>query len=237
VADDPPKAYLVLWDVDHTLIETGGVGTQLYESAFARVTGRPLEHRVEITGRTELAIISEAYRLHGVEASASLVAAYRTELSKRYAENVDLLRDRGRALPGAVDALSALAGVPQVVQTVLTGNLRAVTVIKLVTFGLDRHLDLEVGAFGEDHTERAPLVAVAQRRAATKYMAAFHRANTVIVGDTVNDIAAAREGGARSIAVASGRTGEEELREARAEAVLPDLGDTHRLLKVLLQPG
>jgi phosphoglycolate phosphatase-like HAD superfamily hydrolase len=63
---------LVLWDIDHTLIETNGVGTELYRQAFEAIVGRAVEHDVEITGRTEQAIFAEALRLHSIEASQRL---------------------------------------------------------------------------------------------------------------------------------------------------------------------
>ena len=236
MASHPPERRLVLWDVDHTLIETRGVGTLLYRSAFETVTGRSVEHHVEITGRTELAIVAESLRLHGIEASDHVIERYRVELVKQYEENSDELRERGRALPGAVEALAALAKEPGVVQTVLTGNLRAVALVKLRAFGLDQYIDFEAGAFGEDDSKRAQLVAVARQRAGAKYSARFTRLNTVIIGDTANDVIAAHEGGARAVAVASGASAVGQLLEAGAEVVLPDLVDTAQVVEAVFQP-
>jgi len=235
MAKDPPDRHLLLWDVDHTLIETGGIGTALYQTAFEIVTGRPVEHRVEITGRTELAIVAEALRLHDIEPSDVLIERYCGELARLYVENIDRLRERGRALPGAADALHTLAGTAHVVQTVLTGNLRAVALVKLRAFRLDQYIDFEVGAFGEDAPERAHLVAVARQRAAASYGARLTRMNTVIIGDTANDMIAAHEGGARGVGVASGSSSEEELRGAGAEITLSDLLDTTRLVEIVLR--
>jgi phosphoglycolate phosphatase-like HAD superfamily hydrolase len=221
----------VLWDVDHTLIETRGVGTQLYRQAFEAVTGRPVEHNVEVTGRTEQAIFAEALRQHGIPGSDELAKRYRAELARQYEAHAVELRRRGRALPGAAEALAGLARMPRVVQTVLTGNLRAVAIIKLRVFGLDQDIDFEVGAFGEDDPQRVKLVAIAQGRAQAKYGAEFTRENTVIVGDTVNDVLAAHEGGAKIVAVASGRDSQEALRDAGAEIVLASLAEPSAMLQ------
>jgi phosphoglycolate phosphatase-like HAD superfamily hydrolase len=223
MATHPSEPLLVLWDIDHTLIETRGVGTKLYRQAFEAVTGRPVEHDVEVTGRTEQAIIAEALQLHGIEASEELVGRYGDELARQYREHAGELLDCGRALPGAAEALAALAEVPGVVQTVLTGNLRGVAVIKLLVFGLDEHIDFEVGAYGEDDPERAKLVAISQGRAGAKHGVEFTRENTVIVGDTVGDVIAAQEGGALIVAVATGKDSQAELRRAGALVALPDL--------------
>lgn len=139
-------------------------------------------------------------------------------------------------MPGAREALDALAQLAGVVQTVLTGNYRAVAAVKLETFELD-HLDLDVGAYAEDNSDRAPLVAVAQQRAGTKYGHKFSRRNTVIVGDTTYDISAAHLGGAAIVAVATGRDSADDLRDAGADIVLPDLTDTRGFVSAVFEAG
>lgn len=67
---------LVLWDIDHTLIETRGVGAELFREAFEQATGHKLEHPADVTGRTEPAIFQETVETHGI--------AYTDELLERY---------------------------------------------------------------------------------------------------------------------------------------------------------
>src|SRR3989442_13575306 len=100
---------LVLWDVDHTLIETRGFGAELYRRAFEEVTGRRMEHRVEVTGRTELAIWADTLRLHAIEPTTELERDYAIALARQYELHADELSRRGRTLPGAGAALDALA--------------------------------------------------------------------------------------------------------------------------------
>jgi phosphoglycolate phosphatase-like HAD superfamily hydrolase len=158
-------------------------------------------------------------------------------LAAGYAAKVLLLRRRGHALPGAAAALAALDRVPGVVQSVLTGNLKPVAVIKLATFGLDTHIDFEVGAYGSDDSVRANLVEIARRRATAKYQTSFDERTTILIGDTPSDIEAGHDGGAFVVAVASGRSGMDELRGANAEVVLPDLTDTAALVLAVLGPA
>jgi len=225
---------LVLWDVDHTLMETGGVGFKLFRAAFEQATGRELEHPAEVTGRTEPAIFRETVELQRMPYSPALFDRYAALLSAGYVASADEMARRGRALPGAVEAIAALASTGRVVQSVLTGNLRPVAETKLQTFGLDTGLDLGVGAYGTDDDVRANLVPVARRRAAKKYQTEFPPGATVLIGDTPGDVQAALDSGARIIAVASGKATPEELRSAGAMVVLPSLDDTEAVVRAVL---
>jgi phosphoglycolate phosphatase len=229
----PTPSLLVLWDVDHTLIETRGVGSELYRAAFEKITGRPMIHKAEITGRTERTILAETLRLHGLEPSEEYQARYAEALAQEYEEHAEVLRQRGRALPGAREALVAVAELPGVAQTVLSGNLRVVAVTKLQVFELARYVDFEIGAYGDDEEDRPKLVAVAQTRAEEKYGVAFDRSSTVILGDSLSDVETGSEGGATVIGVASGKSSVEQLREAGAEVVLEDLRDVGRVVEVV----
>jgi len=101
-----------------------------------------------------------------------------------------VIRERGRALPGAEAALAALAADAGVVQSLLTGNVQPNALVKLAAFGLDGYLDFEVGGFGSDHRHRPSLVGVARAKAERKYGVAFDGTATVLVGDTPLDVAA-----------------------------------------------
>lgn len=237
MSDQRPHRVLVLWDVDHTLIETRGLGSDLYKAAFEQATGRPMRHTAEVTGKTEPAILTETLRLHDIQPTQDLQRRYTDALTDQYRQHIDELRERGRALPGAHAALAALGGEPSVIQSVLTGNLRAVAAIKLEAFGLAWYLDLDSGAYGDDDTHRPALVAVAQARATAKYGHTFAQANTVIVGDSPQDVHTARKGGAQIVAVATGSSSITELREAGATTTLDDLTDADRLVTTISRAG
>jgi phosphoglycolate phosphatase-like HAD superfamily hydrolase len=116
-------------------------------------------------------------------------------------------------------------------QTVLTGNLREVARIKLEVFGLDTFLDLEAGAYGNDHHERTELVAIAQQRASDRTGIEFGVDATVLIGDTPHDVAAGLTAGVRVIGVATGKTSLDELREAGATWVVAKVSATLALVR------
>lgn len=233
VTDRRDPLCLVLWDIDHTLIETRGLGRDLYGRAFERATGRHMERAADVTGQTEPAILSATLKLHGLDDDEQVQASYARALADEYQEHAADLRRRGQVLPGAREALIALSQQPNIVQSVLSGNLRAVSIIKLTTFDLDRYVDLDSGAYGGDDHHRPNLVAVAQGRASGRHGCPFTRTNTVLIGDSTHDVRTGVEGGSAVIGVASGSDSEEALHEAGADAVLPDLGDVERLIRAL----
>jgi phosphoglycolate phosphatase len=232
-----PAPLLVLWDIDWTLLENSVAGPGIYAEAFELATGRPLEHRVPMVGRTELEIFASALASHGLEPVAHPFPAFADLLTAGYVAGAGRVREHGRALPGAEAALVALSALPGVRQSVLTGNIRPVAELKLAAFGLARHVDFEAGAYGDDHAERWRLVPVARRRAEARWGAAFDHASTVLVGDSPNDVAAGRDGGARVVAVASGRNTADELSAAGADVVLPDLCDTEAFVRAVRGQG
>ena len=224
---------LVLWDIDHTLIETGGVGSDIYAAAFQQVTGHPLEKMADVSGRTEPVIFRENLRLNDVDGPADLFAAFAEHQARLYLERAGEMRKRGRALPGAEEALRAISAEEDLIQSVLTGNTRPSSVAKLGAFGLDGFLDLDSGAYGTDNDIRAELVGIAQHRAANNHRATFNAATTVLIGDTPNDVIAARNGGARIIAVATGKDSTDDLAAEGASTVFGDLSDTAALLHAI----
>jgi phosphoglycolate phosphatase len=226
---------LVLWDIDHTLVDTGGVGREIYQEAFERVIGQPMKQQANVSGRTEPDIFRDTLALHDLEPSEGSLEHFADAMAAGYSAKMPLMRQRGHALPGAAGALAALDHVPGIVQSVLTGNFKPVAITKLVTFGLDTHIDFEVGAYGSDDSVRAKLVDVARSRAAAKHHTEFGGKATALIGDTPSDVAAGRDAGAFVVAVASGRSSEDELRAAGAEVVLPDLTDTDALVQAVLR--
>jgi phosphoglycolate phosphatase len=225
---------LVLWDIDHTLIESGGVGRQVYAEAFAKVTGHELTKMPELAGRTEPVIFRDALRVNGVETSEDLYEEFAAEQAQGYVDHLDELRRQGRALPGAHEALEALAERDDVTQSVLTGNTRPAAEIKLQAFGLDRYVDFDIGAYGTDDDTRANLVGIARQRAEKTHAQDYADGQTILIGDTSNDVAAALGSGARIVAVATGTETTADLAAAGADTVLTDLTDTTAIVAAIL---
>jgi phosphoglycolate phosphatase-like HAD superfamily hydrolase len=224
----PPR--LVLWDIDQTLIEVGGATRKAYAAAFAKAVGRPLDQPWGFNGRTELGAIAHVLAAHGVPATTELTDAFIALIVDELHERADEIRRDGRVLPGAAEALRATAALPGVHQSVLTGNLYSLAVLKLDIFELAEFFDLRIGAFGGDDADRLALPAYAWRRAQDQLGHRFAGPDTVIVGDTVLDVATGKAAGARVVAVATGPAAAEELAAAGADVVLPDLRDTAAVL-------
>jgi phosphoglycolate phosphatase len=230
-APNTPPRTLVLWDVDHTLIESRGVGRAIYDRAFPAATGRPLAKLAQIAGRTELDIMAESLRVNGLEPTDEAVKKLADALVQGYEDARQELATIGRPLPGAREALEQLAADPAVHQGILTGNLREVARIKLEAFDLDQYLDFESSAFGDDHADRPELVRIARERAEAKTGARFELRDIVLIGDTPNDVRAALTAGVRVIGVATGKSTEAELRDAGASTTVSDLADVAPLVK------
>ena len=230
---------LVLWNIDLTLVDVVKVTRAAYAEAFATITGRPLVQLPQMAGRTEPEVFFDALALNGVslrdpDESERLLAPFGAELATSLAARRDLLTTEGLLLPGAPESLAAVAKLPDVVQSVLTGSSRPNAALKLRAFGLDRYVDLTVGGFaGSDPYPKGALLRVTRQRAEEKYQVAFTERATVYVADSPRDVEAAKIGGARSVAVASGRASSAELRDAGADAVLPDLTDPTALTAFL----
>ena len=227
----------MLWDVDFTLVNATGVGRQLYYAAFSELFGRELPAvaaAASMAGRTDRAIALDVLRLAGVADPRGTVAAFEATLARLGRGAHGMVAESGKALPGARAALAALAGVPGVIQSVLTGNVGPVAEAKLVPLGLADHLDLAIGAYGNEHEVRAELVPLARTRAAVAHHGDFGGEATVLVGDTPLDIAAALATGARAVGVATGQFAAAEMEAAGADAVLADLTDTAAVVAAVL---
>lgn len=225
-----PVPLIVLWDIDHTLIENSGVSKEIYAAAFEGASGRAANHPARTEGRTDRLILAGMFRDHGMEPPEWGLIQPALEAAGA-AREADLAR-RGRALPGACEALAAVAAEPGMISSVLTGNIRANARVKLRAFGLDGLVDIECGAYGADATDRADLVDVARSRVRAAY-GTPPGTPVVLIGDTPRDVQAALDSGAHVIAVASGVHSADELREAGASIVLADLTDVAALMRHL----
>lgn len=229
---------LVLWDIDRTLVYTGETDRAVYREAFRQVVGRDATKLPERgTGRTMPLAVRELLTANDVdhqdcELFAEQIVALLPEL---LAAKTEQLRSAGRLMPGATATLAAVDAHPGLVPTVVTGNLQQSAEIKLRAFGLDQYVDLVVGGFASDDSHRPALVDVAQRRAGVRYGKAFDRSNTVIIGDSLEDVRTGAEGGARVIAVASGTTTADQLAEAGADRVLDSLRDSQVVLRAIAE--
>ena len=215
----------MLWDIDGTLVYSAGHGRWAFNEAFEAVVGRQPE-QVDFAGRTDHEI---ALAMLGEERDR--LPRVLEELAVALEARKEALAADGYAYPGVAEVLEALHARDDVVQSLLTGNIEVNAAVKVSAFGLERWFDFEVGAYGSDpHERRSDLVAVARRRAAEKY---GEPTGAVLVGDTPLDVRAARQAGARAVAVATGFSSLDDLRAAEPDALLHDLSDTEAALAAI----
>ena len=241
-----PINRLVLWNIDLTLLDVGRVTREAYAEAFRRVTGRALRQLPQMPGRMESEIFFDALALNdagpggagapgaaGAGLGEELLARFSFELASAFAARRDLLREQGRLLPGAAEAVTEMAVRHGVVQTVLTGTIKPNAVEKLRAFGLEQFFDVEIGGYGSQVYPKGAQLMMARSRAADKYGTRFDEDTTVYIADSTRDVAAAQTGGARCLAVASGRSTVSELRKAGADVVFDDLADTSAVVRAV----
>jgi phosphoglycolate phosphatase-like HAD superfamily hydrolase len=181
-----------------------------------------------MTGRTEHAIIIETLTLNDTEISPSLISKFYFALGEAAQELEGSVRESGHPLPGARNAISAFQG-RHVMQSVATGNIRSIAKTKLNAFDLTEGLDLEVGGYGDDGSDRADLVRLAIERTEAKYRIDIEAKRTFVIGDTPHDIKGARDVGAFAVGVATGSSPIEVLQQSGADLVLTDLTNTTEL--------
>jgi len=220
------------------LVDVARVTRAAYAEAFESVAGRPLIKLPQLPGRAESEIFFDALALNAADLNADgeaehLLEPFSAALAAALETRRDDLTRQGQLLPGAADAAEAVAKLEGTVATVLTGSSKPNAVLKLSSFGIDRYVDFEIGGYGSEAYPKGTLLRVARERASSKHGVTFGEDATVYIADSPRDVDAARIGGARSLAVASGRATAGELRDAGADAVLPDLTDTAGLTALI----
>ena len=225
---------LILWDIDGTLIRSGGVGRRVIEEAAALVGRLTDVPRVVMSGKTDPQILREIFAAAALAADhidtllPDALAAAEAALAERERE----LRDEGRVLPGVVPLLERLRDTQGIRQTLLTGNLTMNAAVKVGAFGLTGFFDIEVGAYGTDHADRLELVPIALDRVARLRGETYQPDEVWVVGDTANDLACARAGGVRCLLVGTG-SNPRDLDDLKPDAALPDLRDVDRAVRIL----
>jgi phosphoglycolate phosphatase len=228
---------IILWDIDGTLVRTrrAGVFKDYTTPAIMRVFGTAGRlHELSVSGMTDLQIVAEALREEGF--NEAQIRERAPELSALYLEELERLtrgEDVYYALPGAREALEAIERNQRYLNSLLTGNVEPAACLKLRVVGLEHFFRLP-GAFGEDSHDRRDLPALALERISRHLCVELKPEQLIVIGDTPNDIACAHHFGARSVAVATGRTYRaEDLLPHEPDALLDDLTDTELVLRTL----
>ncbi len=227
------KPALLLFDIDGTLLLSGRAGLRAMTRAFAATFGITNAFEGQnFGGRTDSYLVSNALRANGMPDTPEEHERFRQNYIPLLAEEIAHPGAGHKGLmPGALELLEALQDHDHLHLALLTGNYRDAAEIKLQHFEIWEFF--EWGAFSDDSADRNALVPIARMRAETYDIPGEAIARVFVIGDTPHDIECARVAGAKSIAVATGGFTVEQLRDAGADEVLPDLSDTAKVLALL----
>jgi len=221
---------LLLWDIDCTLIDSGGAGERGLKLALKREFGIDDDFAwLEYFGRTDLWIARTILEHHFGRASATDIQRFLDGYLKSLAD--EMHNPRARVLTGVAEIINHIASRSDIAQGLLTGNLQVGAQIKLGHLGLWARFPF--GAFADDAEDRNELGPHALRRAAAHHGREFIPDQVFVIGDTPHDIACGKTVGARTIAVATGRYSLEQLRSHGPTAALQNLSDATAFLSLL----
>ncbi len=219
----------LLFDIDGTLINTGGAGGTALIEAFREDFGVENPAKVPFSGRTDRGIGTNLFEQHGIDDSPENWQRLRDGYLARLP--IHLSQRDGRVLEGVLRLLEGLQAREAVAIGLLTGNLRDGARIKLSYFGLFEHF--KFGGFGDEHRDRDGVAAAALAEARQHANSTFDPARLWVIGDTPLDISCARAIDARVLAVATGLHPAGELADLRPDLILEDLSDTELVMNAL----
>lgn len=224
---------LVLFDIDGTLVLTGGAGGRAMARAAADIFGfENADKSISMAGRTDAWIVAQMAAQQNVPFDDAVLARFHESYIQHLEEEIEHPGSgRKGVLPGVERALKALRDHEHAHLALLTGNFRRGAQIKLEYFGLWDYF--EAGAFGEDAQNRNELFQTALSRVLAAGGPAVAVSDVIVVGDTPLDVAVALAAGARALAVATGPYDVAALRASGAHAVLADLSDERAVLEAL----
>lgn len=211
---------LYLFDIDGTLVDTGGAGMASLMEASREIFGHE-GPALDLAGSTDLGIVANIHAHFEIEATRERIDAYFEVYLGRLDWNLTRGGYSGRVFDGVHDLLAELTSRRDACIGLLTGNIAGGAATKMRHFGLARHFPF--GAYGCDHADRNQLGPIALERAARHTGRTFTAAETWVIGDTPKDIACAHAIGARCLAVATGQFSTAALEAHGADQVVESL--------------
>lgn len=220
----------ILFDIDGTLIDSGGAGMLSLNLAFKEFFSVDDAFRaIRMAGKTDLQIVNEALRMHNIDSSNGNVPGFFASYVRHL--EITIHNRNGHIKPGIRQALELLHVRDDIVLGLLTGNIETGAMIKLEAFGLAEFF--EAGAFGENDPDRNKLLPIAVEKLREKKGIEIDYSQCIVIGDTPRDVECSKPYGAYAIAVATGPYSYDELSGTAADAVFHDLSDTDNFLHIL----
>jgi phosphoglycolate phosphatase len=218
-----------LFDIDGTLLASGGAGKAALELAFTEEFGVALRFHVPYSGRTDRAIARDLLRLHDIDDTPHNWQKLLTGYLARLPDSLN--RHQGRVLPGILHLLQALKLRPKMAIGLLTGNVHAGARVKLGHYGLFDQFAF--GGFGDHHFDRDDVAREALAAVRSHLGLPVPPERIWVIGDTPLDVRCARAIGAKVVAVATGIHTYEQLHESAPDLTLHDLSDPSAFLEQL----
>jgi phosphoglycolate phosphatase-like HAD superfamily hydrolase len=225
---------LILFDIDGTLMDTGGAGARSLNIAFRDVFS--IENAfsgITMAGKTDVQIIKEAFAVHKIPGDNGALPS----LLSRYVMSLkgEIEKSRKHLKPGVLDILKRFRETACFHLGLLTGNIEEGARIKLESFGLNDYF--EAGAFGSDDEDRNRLLPVAVRKFSLLKNVTIAYSNCIVIGDTPRDVSCSRPYGAVALAVSTGPYSYDSLLRTGANLVVHDLSKTEEILSFCLGCG
>jgi phosphoglycolate phosphatase len=218
---------LILFDIDGTLVRTGGAGIEAFRRVFATEFGATDGfEKLKFAGRTDLGLVREFFEYHKIP----MTPENRERFFEHYVFLLDYILEHGAPRPcrGALEFIAALRKLPKPPMIgLLTGNIRLGAEIKLRHCGLWDHF--EMGGFADDNEDRNLIAVAAQERGSRLLGNALRGEEIVVIGDTAHDVRCGRYIGARVLAVGTGGATLDELKSHEPDWAVEDL--THLTAK------
>src|SRR5882762_3401923 len=221
---------LLLFDIDGTLIHSGGAGVYALKSAFKERFGIDDDLQgIEIAGMTDSGIVVSILNKHKIPPTNENVSAFLD--SYVHFLSLELPRRKGNLLPGVLELLESLKSRQHLVLALLTGNVSRGAQLKLEHYGVWHFF--EFGAFADDHRDRNKLGGFARTRAKEKHGREFLPEEIDVVGDTPRDIACGKAFGARTVAIATGTWSRADLAKHQPNFLFDDLSNVDEVIRTL----
>ena len=224
------KKRLLLFDIDGTLITSGGAGEHALKLTISERFGITDDLRdIEIAGMTDSGIVANILKKHGMAQTKENIAAFLDTYVQFL--SLELPRRKGTLLPGVLPLLEKLKRRDHLVLALLTGNVSRGAQLKLEPYGVWNFF--EFGAFADDHHDRNKLGAFARTRAQDTHGREFFPNEIDVIGDTPRDIECGKVLGARTIAIATGSWPREKLTAHKPDFLFDDLSDADAVIERL----
>lgn len=224
--------FAALFDIDGTLIRTGGAGAVALDRALETLTGiREGMSRIRSAGKTDPLIVAEIFET--ARPGEPLPGETLQAVLDRYVQNLAEELERApefRVMPGLPQLLETLVEDERAVVGLCTGNVEPGGRVKLRRGGLNDFFPF--GGFATDHPVRAELTKIAVRKACEHAKEEIPAERVFVIGDTPHDISAARAAGVRVIAVATGPHPREELAPHNPDFLVEDMADVAKILEI-----